>query len=191
VRYGNAHPTVVPYQLFTASDGAFALAVGNDRMFADFCTRVIGRPDLAADPRFVTARGRALNRPDLLDAIQSVIATRPMAHWLAACVAADVPAGPVKSVAEALQARSVVERGVIETLDHPELGPVSLVRAAQGLAAQAGRKSKPPPLLGEDTRAVLRDVLGLDAARIDALVARGVVACHDAAAAPAPRAAAP
>lgn len=68
-RYGNAHPTVVPYQLFDASDGPFALAVGNDRMFADFCTRVILRPDLAADPRFVTSHQRALHRQELLDTI--------------------------------------------------------------------------------------------------------------------------
>lgn len=185
-RYGNAHPTVVPYQLFTASDGPFALAVGNDRMFADFCEKVIDRPDLARDPRYVTSHQRALNRPALLDEIQAIIATRPSAHWLEACLAADVPAGPVKSVSEALSAASVVERGVIQTLEHPELGPVSLIRPAQGLAAQAGRTAKAPPLLGEDTRAVLRDVLGFDAARIETLIAQGVVACRDLAPASAP-----
>lgn len=178
-RYGNAHPTVVPYQLFTASDGPFALAVGNDRMFADFCEQVIDRPDLARDTRYVTSHQRALHRQDLLDTIQAIVERRPMAHWLAACLAADVPAGPVKSVAEALQAKSVVERGVIQTLEHPELGPVSLIRPAQGLAAQEGHRPKAPPLLGEDTRAVLRDVLGFDPARIDALVAQGVIACRD------------
>ena len=178
-RYGNAHPTVVPYQLFTASDGPFALAVGNDRMFTDFCEQVIHRPDLARDPRFTTSHQRALHRNDLLGAIQSIIATRPSAHWLEACLAADVPAGPVKSVAEALQAKSVVERGVIQTLEHPELGPVSLIRPAQGLAAQAGHQPKAPPLLGEDTRSVLGNVLGFDTARIEALLAQGVIACHD------------
>lgn len=184
-RYGNAHPTVVPYQLFEAADGPFALAVGNDRMFADFCERVIDRPDLARDPRYVTAHQRALHRPALLDTIQAIVATRPLAHWIDACKAADVPAGPVKSVAEALQAPSVVERGVVQTLDHPELGPVSLIRAAHGLVSQESDQPKAPPLLGEDTRAVLRDVLGLDAARIDALAARGIIACHDIADSPA------
>lgn len=182
-RYGNAHPTVVPYQLFDAADGPFALAVGNDRMFRDFCEQVIRCPDLACDPRYVTSHQRALHRQDLLDAIQPVVAARPMAHWLDACLAADVPAGPVKSVSEALQARSVTERGVIQTLDHPRLGPVALIRPAQGLAAQSGHRPKAPPLLGEDTRAVLRDVLGLDDARIAVLAAAGVIACHDDAAA--------
>lgn len=177
-RYGNAHPTVVPYQLFDASDGHFALAVGNDRMFTDFCDKVILRPDLSRDPRYVTAHQRALHRQELLEAIQAIVGQRPMAYWLEACLAADVPAGPVKSVGEALRAKSVVERGVIQTLQHPELGPISLIRPAQGLAAQATAEAKAPPLLGEDTRAVLRDVLGLDDARIDSLVAQGVIACH-------------
>ncbi len=178
-RYGNAHPTVVPYQLFNASDGSFALAVGNDRMFRDFCEQVILRPDLAHDPRYLTSHQRALHRQELLDAIQEIVGTQTSAHWLEACLAADVPAGPVKSVAEALNAKSVVERGVIQTLEHPELGPVSLIRPAQGLSAQDGHTYKAPPLLGEDTRTVLRDVLGFDPTRIEALVAQGVIACRD------------
>ncbi len=178
-RYGNAHPTVVPYQLFNASDGSFALAVGNDRMFADFCVKVIDRPDLATDPRYVTSHQRAMNREGLLTDIQAIVSTRPSAHWLTACLEADVAAGPVKSVSEALAAKSVVERGVVQTLQHPEIGPISLIGPAQGLASQKGRLAKAPPLLGEDTRAVLCDVLGYDAARIDDLVAKGVVACRD------------
>ena len=178
-RYGNAHPTVVPYQLFTALDGPFALAVGNDRMYVDFCTKVINRPDLARDPRYVTSHQRALHREALLETIQEIVADRPLDHWLTTCHAADVPAGPVKSVSEALAAKSVTERGVIQHLTHPELGPVALIRPAQGLAAQEGHQPKAPPLLGEDTRAVLRDVLGYDAARIEALRHQGVIGCHD------------
>jgi crotonobetainyl-CoA:carnitine CoA-transferase CaiB-like acyl-CoA transferase len=178
-RYGNAHPTVVPYQLFDAADGTFALAVGNDRMFADFCTKVVHRPEMAADPRYVSSHQRAMNRDTLLPELAAIIRGKSAQHWLDACHAADVPAGPVKSVSEALSARSVVERGVIQTVQHPELGPISLIGPAHGLAAQKETKAKAPPLLGEDTRHVLSEVLGLDAARIDALAARGVVACHD------------
>lgn len=179
-RYGNAHPTVVPYQVLQTADGSFALAAGNDRMFADFCARVIDRPDLAADPRFATSHQRALHRPELIEILQAIMLTRPSQHWLDACRAADVPAGPVKSVSEALSAPSVVERGVIQKVEHPELGTISLIRAAQGLAAQndPDRPAKAPPLLGEDTRAVLRDVLGLGEDEIDRQAARGVVACH-------------
>lgn len=179
VRYGNAHPTVVPYQIFDTADGTFALAVGNDRMFADFCTQVIGQPDLARDPRFVTSHQRALHRDALLPLLADILRHRPCEHWLAACHRASVPAGRVKSVSEALQSPSVRDRDVIQRLDHPHLGPVALIRPAHGLAAQRGRGAKPPPLLGEDTRRVLHDVLGLGADRVAALEKAGVVACLD------------
>lgn len=177
-RYGNAHPTVVPYQVFKASDGTFALAVGNDRMFRDFCERVIGRPELGADPRFATAHQRALNRDLLLPMLAEIIKARPCDHWLDACHTAEVPAGRVKSVSEALDSPTVRERGVIQTLHHPELGPVALIRPAHGLAAQTGSSPKAPPLLGEDTLTILRDVLGYGNDRIESLSAAGVVVCR-------------
>jgi crotonobetainyl-CoA:carnitine CoA-transferase CaiB-like acyl-CoA transferase len=186
VRYGNAHPTVVPYQIFAASDGTFALAVGNDRMFVDFCEKVIDRPDLASDPRFVTSHQRAVHRDELLPLLATIIAGETCEHWLAACLAASVPAGQVKSVSEALQSPSVTERGVVQRLEHPELGTVSLIRPAHGLAAQAHADAKAPPLLGEDTRSVLRDVLGFEEVQIESLVRAGVVTCHDIKSAPSP-----
>lgn len=175
-RYGNAHPTVVPYQIFEAADGSFALAVGNDRMFADLCEKVIELPELARDPRFVTAHQRAVHRDALIPIMAEVLRARPCAHWLDACDRVGVPAGRVKSVSEAFASPSVVERGVIQRLHHPQLGEVRLVRPAQGLAAQAARPSKPPPLLGEDTAAVLTRVLGYDEARLAALAEAGVIA---------------
>jgi crotonobetainyl-CoA:carnitine CoA-transferase CaiB-like acyl-CoA transferase len=179
-RYGNAHPTVVPYQLFETRDGTFALAVGNDRMFVDFCEQVIDRPELAKDPRFVTSHQRALHRDELLPILADILRQDTCAHWLAACNRASVPAGPVKRVSEALQAPSVVQRGVIQTVQHPRLGPISLIRPAHGLAAQAGQIPKAPPLLGEDTRAVLRAALGYSDERIDELARAGVIACNEA-----------
>lgn len=178
MRYGNAHPTVVPYQVFETTDGVFALAVGNDRMFTDFCEQVINRPELACDPRFVTSHQRALHRGELLPMLADILRENTCQHWIEACHKASVPAGQVKTVAEALQSPSVVERGVVEQLEHAELGPISVIRAAHGIAAQRSHKPKAPPMLGEDTRIVLRDVLGIDDSRIDGLAASGVVACR-------------
>lgn len=177
-RYGNAHPSVVPYQLFECSDGFFALAVGNDRMFKDFCNQVINRPDLAIDPRFVTAHQRALNRQGLLPAISEVLRAKPVAQWLEACRRASVPAGHVHTVSEALTSPSVIEKGIIQSLEHPELGTIRLIRPAHGLSAQKNREQKAPPLLGEDTRTVLGSVLGYDDVHINRLVETGVVHCH-------------
>jgi crotonobetainyl-CoA:carnitine CoA-transferase CaiB-like acyl-CoA transferase len=178
-RYGNAHPTVVPYQLFDTADGSFALAVGNDRMFVDFCEKVIHRPDLARDPRFVTSHQRAINRDLLLADMAAILRTNTSRHWLDACLAAEVPAGPVKTVAQALSSPSVTERGLIQRLDHPELGEMSLIGPAHGLAAQKGTRAKAPPLLGEDTRAILSRVLEMTEGQIADLTERRVVACHD------------
>lgn len=187
-RYGNAHPTVVPYQLFNTTDGSFALAVGNDRMFIDFCEKVIDRPALSSDPRFITSHQRALHRDPLLAELATILRTESSRHWLDACLAADVPAGPVKTVSEALSAPSVVERGLIQRLEHPELGEVSLIGPAHGIAAQKDAQSKAPPLLGEDTREVLSRVLGLDDRQIDKLTAGRVIACHTSPATPAVKA---
>lgn len=174
-RYGNAHPTVVPYQLFDGSDGAFALAVGNDRMFVDFCERVIERPDLAHDPRFATSHQRAVHRDELIPPIAEILREKPCAHWLEACHKASVPAGRVKTVAEALRSETVAAHDIVQRLHHPELGDVAVIRAAHGLEAQAGRPGKAPPMLGEDTSAVLRNVLGLDDKQIEALAFSGAV----------------
>ncbi len=178
-RFGNAHPTVVPYQVFDTADGTFALAVGNDRMFQDFCTQVIDRPDLVSDPRFVTSHQRALNREPLLAELAGILRGRGTEDWLAACHAASVPAGKVKSIAEALNAASANERGLIQILQHPELGEVRLVAPAQGLAAQKGLVPKAPPLLGEDTQAVLGRVLGIDRSRIETLAKAGIIGIRE------------
>lgn len=178
VRYGNAHPTVVPFQVFDTADGSFALAVGNDRMFGDFCEQVIDRPDLARDPRFVTSHQRALHRDELLPILADILQRRPCQHWLEACLRASVPAGQVKTVAEALNSPTVSERGVIEKLEHPELGAIALIRPAHGLAAQQSHRSKAPPMLGEDTHIVLQKVLGMDDSQVGRLAQAGVIACR-------------
>lgn len=174
-RFGNAHPTVVPYQVFDTADGNFALAVGNDRMFVDFCNHVILRPELAQDPRFVTSHQRALNRVPLLEELAQILRGRETEHWLAACHAASVPAGKVKSISEALDEASANERGLIQVLQHPELGQVRVVAPAQGLAAQKGLTPKAPPLLGEDTSVILTSVLGFSPDRVEALAKAGVI----------------
>lgn len=179
VRYGNAHPTVVPYQVFDTTDGVFALAVGNDRMFIDFCEQVIDRPEFAHDPRFVTSHQRALYRDELVPELVAIIREKPCQHWIEACGKAGVSAGRVKTVSEALQSPSVLEREVIQTLHHPELGPIAMIRPAHGIAAQQFQQAKAPPMLGEDTRLILGDVLGLDALEIERLQSSGVINCRD------------
>lgn len=174
-RFGNAHPTVVPYQIFECSDGAFALAVGNDRQFAILCEKIIGLPELAADDRFKTASGRALNRSELIPPMAERFRTQTREYWMAECLKMGVPAGQVKTVPEAFESPNVVARNVVQTLESPYLGPVSLVRPAQGLEAQKHASYKAPPMLGEDSTSILEDVLQFDKAKMTELIEAGVI----------------
>ncbi|WP_107676312.1 CaiB/BaiF CoA-transferase family protein [Agrobacterium sp. LAD9] len=178
-RYGNAHPTVVPYQIFECAEGSFALAVGNDRQFRALCIRVIGEPDLAEDKRFRTAGDRATNRADLIPILQRAFLRKNRDYWMQACADAEVPAGIVKSVPEALTSKTVEERQLVQTLHNPFLGKVSLVRPAHGLAAQRAADYIAPPLLGQDTREILKHVLGYSEDDVDRLGDKGVVSFLD------------
>ncbi|CDX54284.1 putative enzyme [Mesorhizobium plurifarium] len=174
-RYGNAHPTVVPYQICECSDGSFALAVGNDKQFTALCEKVVGMPHLAGDPLYKTAAARALNRESLLATLGPAFRTRPRHHWMEACLRHGVPAGEVKSVPEAFESPTVKAREIVQTLHSQHIGPISLVRPAQGLSAQRGAKYKAPPMLGEDTAAVLSQTLGYAPEEVEALIGQGVV----------------
>ncbi|KAB2723933.1 CaiB/BaiF CoA transferase family protein [Brucella intermedia] len=174
-RFGNAHPTVVPYQIFDCSDGAFALAVGNDRQFAILCEKIIGLPELAADDRFRTASGRALNRAELIPPMAERFRTQTREYWMGECLKMGVPAGQVKTVPEAFESPNVLARNVVQTLESPHLGSVSLVRPAQGLEAQKHAFYKAPPMLGEDSISILEDVLQFDKAKLAELIDAGVI----------------
>jgi len=174
-RYGNAHPTVVPYQICECSDGTFALAVGNDRQFTALCEKVVTLPELANHPLYKTAAARAVNRESLLAKLGEVFRSKPRHHWMESCLRHGVPAGEVKSVPEAFESPTVKAREVIQTMQSPHIGPISLVRPAQGLSAQWGATYKAPPMLGEDTVAVLSETLGYAHDEVEALIEQGVV----------------
>ncbi|WP_296736724.1 CaiB/BaiF CoA-transferase family protein [Mesorhizobium sp.] len=174
-RYGNAHPTVVPYQICECSDGSFALAVGNDKQFTALCEKVVSMPELANDPLYKTAAARALNRESLLARLSQAFRSDTRHHWMEACLRHSVPAGEVKSVPEAFESPTVKARDVVQTLHSQHLGPVSLVRPAQGLGAQRGAAYKAPPMLGEDTAAVLSEVLGYAPEEVERLISQGIV----------------
>jgi crotonobetainyl-CoA:carnitine CoA-transferase CaiB-like acyl-CoA transferase len=174
-RFGNSHPTVVPYGIYHGSDGPFVLGCGNDRQFRITCAEVLGRPDLVEDPRFRSNAQRHAHRAVLEATLAELFARRPASHWVRALMQADVPAAEVRTVPQALAAPEVLERGTIQTVPHPTAGEVRLVASPLRLEGMPAQPT-PPPLLGEHTRAVLNDVLGRSASDIDRLVAAGIVA---------------
>jgi crotonobetainyl-CoA:carnitine CoA-transferase CaiB-like acyl-CoA transferase len=169
-RYGNAHASIVPYQPFRAADGWIAIAAANDGLYARLCT-ALERPDLAADERYATNEARVLNRETLIAELQAVFADRSTDDWERLLLAAGVPAGKIRSVGEALRTAPARTRRV----DHPTAGAVELVGPPFELKSAMLGGSTPPPLLGQHTAEVLRE-LGIDDDRLDSLEERGVIA---------------
>jgi crotonobetainyl-CoA:carnitine CoA-transferase CaiB-like acyl-CoA transferase len=175
-RLGNAHPSLAPYQLFETSDGDFVLAVGNDGQFRALCEKVIGRADLAADPRFSTSRDRVLNRDALVPELIEVFRKRPTAEWIAALQREKVPCGQVRNLKQVFASPEVAARGLVAQVPDARHGTVRLMRSPLGLRGTPPREPSAPPRLAEHTDVLLREVLGLDAEAIKALRASGAVA---------------
>lgn len=143
-RHGNGHPSIVPYRVFEAADGPFALAVGNDGQWRKCCA-VIGRPEWAEEPRYRTNAGRVVNRIELEAQLAEVFATKPRGVWLDVFRGAGVPAGPLQTLDEVFADEQVTARGMVTEVEHPAAGTLRLVAS---------------PLLGVDTPATPSPLLG-------------------------------
>jgi crotonobetainyl-CoA:carnitine CoA-transferase CaiB-like acyl-CoA transferase len=169
-RYGNAHPSIVPYQLFRAADGWIAVAAANDGLYMKLC-EAIERPDLAGDERYATNEARVLNRESLIAELQAVFAAHSTADWERLLLVAGVPAGKIRGVGEALRTAPARTRSV----HHPTVGLIELVGPPFELDSAALGLSSPPPLLGQHTDEVLQE-LGVHDERLALLEERGVIA---------------
>jgi len=173
-RWGNAHANIVPYQTFACSDGHIIVAAGNDGQYQKF-VEAGGRPELARDPRFATNPARVQNRDVLVPLLADMVRERPRAEWIALLEAVGVPCGPINDLDEVFANEQVRARGMEIALPHPTAGQVKLVRSPMRMSATPATSDKAPPLLGEHTDEVLRDVLGKTDAEIAALREGGVV----------------
>lgn len=157
VRMGNAHPNIVPYQVFSAADSAFVLAVANESIWQRFCG-AISREDLAGDSRFATNSERVRHRDALAGILAGVFAVRPRDEWLRVLRDAEVPCGPINSIAEVFADEQVRALGLVEEIAHPTAGVVRVVRSPIDLGATPAATRRPPPLLGEHTLEILMEL---------------------------------
>ena len=147
---GNAHPSIVPYQTFDASDRPIVVAVGNNTQFARLC-EVLGRPELAEDERYATNPDRVANRESLVSELQREISKRSADDWTGEIRAAGVPSGPVNTLADVFADEHVKGSGMLQNIDHPSAGPLEML--ASPILVDGGRLPirRPPPTLGQHT----------------------------------------
>ncbi|MDE1153119.1 MAG: CaiB/BaiF CoA-transferase family protein [Micavibrio sp.] len=174
-RMGNAHPTIVPYEAFMASDGYIILAVGNDKQFRDFCI-FAGRPGLADDARFTENKNRVRNRDVLVPMVREIIAQQPRAYWMSNLEKRGVPCGPVNRLDEVFADPQVKARGMVTEMQHAEAAnPVQLIASPLRFSESPVSYRHAPPVLGADTDSVLTQDLNLSPADIATLRSKGIV----------------
>ncbi len=173
-RTGSWHPNLSPYQPFDGSDQPFIIATGNDTQFADLC-RVIGRPDLPNDERFLKMALRNKNRVALAELINIETRKQPAAHWLKELPANNVPACPINNIAQVFEDPQVLARDMKLELDHPTAGKVPGIANPLKFSKTKIAYQKAPPIVGEDTDEVLKRVLGKSDADVQTLKDKGIV----------------
>ena len=173
-RMGNAHPNIVPYQAFRASDGHIVLTVGNDAQYVRFC-EVAQRLDLAGDERFATNAARVRNREVLIPLLDEVIAQRSQADWIESLERVKVPCGPINDLAQVFEHPQVQHRGMRLTMTHPTVGEVPQVANPIKFSETPVRYDRAPPLVGEHTREVLEELLGVSEMELKHLSDKGVL----------------
>ena len=161
-RLCNAHPNIVPYQVFATVDGHVILTIGNDVQFGRFCV-FAGADDLAGDARFATNDARVRNRDALIEAMTPILAAHPSAHWLEGMERLKIGCGPINAIDEVFADPHVQDRGMVVEMAHPAAGggQVPFIASPLRLSETPVGYRRPPPTLGQHTDEVLRDVLGL------------------------------
>ena len=172
-RMGSGHPSLVPYQSFPAADGYFILGVANQGLWERFCA-AIERPDLLADPRFLTNDDRVAHRAECVELLSGIFRTRTVAEWVEAIERAGVPCGPINRVDDVVNNPQVQARNMIAQLSHPNVPDLKIPNSPLKLAETPPDLRRPPPLLGQHNAEILAE-LGYESGAIAELQRKGVI----------------
>ena len=173
-RWGNAHPNVIPYQVFACSDGHIIVAVGNDSQFRKFCD-VLGKTALGIDERFATNSNRIRNRTALIPLLEPLVKLRTRDEWVSALEAAGIPCGPINTIDQVFENPQVKARGIKVKISHPLAGTVPQVASPMRFSETPIEYHAAPPTLGQHNDYVLRELLGMHADEIERLRQSNIV----------------
>ena len=174
-KFGNSHPSIVPYGVFDAADGPVVIAVGNNSQFRKFCEEVIFRPELPRDPRFEKNTERSKHRGELLPILLAEIRRHARADLLARMNGAGIPCGEVLGLYEALQSERTRQSQVWHAFEDAEAGPQGVHAPPYVIDGARADVRRHPPHLGEHTAEVLRELLDLPQAQLEALGRKSVI----------------
>ena len=172
-RYGNAHANIVPYQSFQARDGWFVVAVGNDKQFESFC-RVIGKPEFSTDERFSTNSARVQNREVLIPLLKPIFMEKTVNDWLA-LIGDQFPCGPINTFEQVFSMPHVKEREMLVQMEHPTIGALPLVGSPLKMGGTPVSYRLPPPLMGQHTKDILKEVLAYSDEKVTELMKDGCI----------------
>ena len=173
-RQGTAHPNIVPYQVFATANGHLMLAVGNEAQFKA-CVEMLGCPDLATDPRFMSNAARIEHRQELIDMLAEKFVARDSGHWLEVMTAGGIPVGPINNIADIFSEPYAIERQLVRRLAHPVAGEVATVANPVRFSATPVQYRSAPPLLGQHTVEILENDLHYSPEEIAALERDGAI----------------
>ncbi|KAJ5934299.1 hypothetical protein N7466_003846 [Penicillium verhagenii] len=173
-RWGTAHPSVVPYQAFKTSDTDIFVGGANDRLFGILCDK-LGKPEWKTDSRFATNSDRVNNREDLEPLIEGELMKETTGVWQNRFEGSGLPFAVVNDIQGTMNHEHVIARGMVQSIDHPACGSIKVISPPVKYSNAEPSIRSPPPLLGEHTEELLKDI-GLDTVRIEELKKKGVVA---------------
>jgi crotonobetainyl-CoA:carnitine CoA-transferase CaiB-like acyl-CoA transferase len=173
-RIGNAHPNIVPYQVFPTRDGSVIVACGNDNLYRKYCAAA-GHPELADEPRFATNAKRVENRAIITPILDAIMQTKTTRQWCEILDAAGVANGPINTIGQAFDEPQAQARGALFDIAHPLAGSARLIGSPLRFSETPVDYRRAPPVLGQHSEEILRDELGLDAGAIAQLRAAKVL----------------